>query len=486
MEFNLKKIIFFLLIFIINVSFSAGNSRIKVSKQNKNTFLITVSKADHNNYGLKYPLTYKFAIQSNARHVKVYKKVNKNDDWSQLTKKIKSDFFNGIEAYRIDSKNKNIIISSAFDEASSEFYIKIEDAKSDIKFVEICKYYDDRKAVVTSSMDDYSEHFLRYAYHSASMFQKYKLWLTIGIITDGYPGVQKTARSTWNNIQKLINKGYIEAAGHSRTHVHVKDYDYKSEITGCKFDIVKNLELPSLFKKGNKEYVYTWICPFGEMDSKVQSLLGKSNILANRLYSDGDYGTSEWDNKNNLYKPFGMTIEFGNTTWESNASNNLDELNSYFDYAYKNNGVYHLISHPQTIEWDKPYAEGHLKYISQRKDVWYVSVGHMYLYKYLSENISDCKIQEQSKNSFLITQEYLNKYNKETTLCFSLKEDSKVNIEFFDNNGRSLEKIIDEKYKKGSHSVKFNIRDYQTGDYKLRFRAGETIIVKKITILREN
>ena len=82
-----------------------------------------------------------------------------------------------------------------------------------------------------------------------------------------------------------INSGFIEAGAHSRTHPDWASYnDYDSEITGCKEDILNNLDMPELYRNGENEYVYTWIAPNGYVDDIIDSLVGKNKYLVNRLY----------------------------------------------------------------------------------------------------------------------------------------------------------------------------------------------------------
>ena len=39
------------------------------------------------------------------------------------------------------------------------------------------------------------------------------------------------------------------------------------------------------------------------------------------------------------------------------------------DNAINSNGVYHLITHPNILEWNKNFTWIHLEYISNRKDI---------------------------------------------------------------------------------------------------------------------
>ena len=78
----------------------------------------------------------------------------------------------------------------------------------------------------------------------------------------------------------------------------------------------------------------------------------------------------------------------GVTSWKSNATNSVIELNGKFDRAYDYGLVYHLVLHPQSVDWMQEYPNLHLDYIARRTDVWYVSLGHLYLYQATKEAIN--------------------------------------------------------------------------------------------------
>ena len=57
-----------------------------------------------------------------------------------------------------------------------------------------------------------------------------------------------------------------------------------------------------------------------------------------------------------------------------------------FDNAINSNGIYHYITHPNILEWNKNFTWSHLEYISNRKDIWHVGFGHLYLYRFISNS----------------------------------------------------------------------------------------------------
>jgi hypothetical protein len=254
-------------------------------------------------------------------------------------------------------------------------------------YVGIAKYYDNRKAVVTSSLDDMF--FNTSAWENAlSMLTEKRIYHTVGIITN-----QSTVGTDWDYVQYWVNHGYTEAGSHSRNHVHApytgtdpyngRDrVSYEWQINGSKNDIIGNLTLPNWWRYDGREYVYAWIEPYGSSDSTVRKWLGDTYYLCDRMVSSGVYDFASWDSENELFNRVGYTVEMGNPPWGGDTS--VASLNSKFDYAYNNGKIYHLITHPHHVNWTEgAYADLHTDYISSRKDVWYVPFGLLYLYHWV-------------------------------------------------------------------------------------------------------
>jgi len=252
--------------------------------------------------------------------------------------------------------------------------------KFEPEYVEIAEYYDNRKAVVTVTADDWWQ-------SNWQKFETMNQMLTEKQIY--YTGAIGTNLANWTQIQYWLNQGYAEAASHSRTHKHLDDYtqdDYDSEIGGSKADIIGNLTLPPSYSYGNKEYVYSWIEPWGDSDDMVRQKLGVHKFLADRMVgTDDDWAT--WDSANELFNRIGYSIRM-----EPNYDGVTDAaiLNTKFDEVYASGQIYHLFTHPTNVNWETgEYADLHTSYISDRNDVWYVPFGHLYLYHWIdSQNIA--------------------------------------------------------------------------------------------------
>ena len=134
------------------------NRNISVNILEDDIISISVDHQLHYEYGLAYPVTYKFSLPSASKELKAYKKYSLNQDWVEITEKTSNDFFNGIEAARFDYINNNAFLSISFGSLTDTIYLKIIDNSNNnvsINFLGISKYYDNRQAAVTCSIDDW-------------------------------------------------------------------------------------------------------------------------------------------------------------------------------------------------------------------------------------------------------------------------------------------------------------------------------------------
>jgi hypothetical protein len=331
---------------------------------------IIVDSTIQQNYGLTYPLTYVFNIASESTSPKVYYRFLPGQNWTQLPEKTENDFFNGINAVRFDHPNSKGYVSIAFSDLSDKIYLNFTDNYDKpikTEFVKTAEYYDNRKAVVISTADDWSPTYTDYFKNACEAFRTRSIWLTAAIIPISAP---------WNDIQTELDAGYIEPASHSYDHPDVVPYlDYDLEIGTSKQQIIERLTLPTSNRKGLTEYVWAWIEPSGTSDETSRSSLGKYMYLCDRDITVMDTFAG-WDPTNQLYQKIGASI------W-GDQNITTGELNSKFDQVYNGNGIYHLMFHPSNM--NLTVLLPHLDYIKQRKDVWYAGFGHLYLYHFAQE-----------------------------------------------------------------------------------------------------
>ena len=94
-----------------------------------------------------------------------------------------------------------------------------------------------------------------------------------------------------------------------------------------------------------------------------------------------------WDTTQRRYLKDGKTVEMG-PLFGGLTDANL--LNNAFHQSLAAGAIYHLLIHPEVLAdsgaWSKPYTNGHLAYISNRTNVWYVNFGTLYLYHLLQDD----------------------------------------------------------------------------------------------------
>ena len=342
-------------------------------------YRISVLHASHVDYGLGYPVTYKFEIPNDLDIGRAWHRHSTEDGWTELDKKSAGEIFNGIEAVRFDYENNLAYISIRFDEASDDIFIVISDVDGkgvDITYVSMCGYYDNRKCLVMITSDDYSSGGSDWDNH-AQICASNEVVDTFGVITHG-PG----NNINWTELQTKVDGGYVEATGHSRTHPHVPYANPDSEIGGCADDIKNYLTLPLNYRKEATNYVPGWIEPFGESDATVRAKLGQYKYLADRLVGTGGSAWASWDEGNGIYNrntPYVFLDDAGET--------NLTVLNAGFDTVYASGGIYQAWGPPWNIEDYTPggYFSQHIAYIGNRNDVWYAGMGAAYMYHYCVE-----------------------------------------------------------------------------------------------------
>ena len=351
-------------------------------KNNINQVMVIADAQAHIDYGLTYPVTYEFSIPQNSENLNVYRKHKDSHDWNLIDEKTSNDFFNGIEAVRFDYDGNIAYVSVGFSILSDTIYIKIENninENTNAPFKRISEYYDNRQAAVTVTADDWADYSNEKFIEACQNFRSFNLWYSVGIITRWI-----NDQNTWNAIQDQLDNGFIEVLSHSRTHPYVPYADLESEVVGSKEDIIEKLNLLNQNRSGSNEYVYAWVAPFGNYSEAIDTMTSKAKYLVSRMFTYDDIYFSNWNSDLNKFDPVGGSMEVGNSSYW--GSTDINELNVTFDNAFSSNGVYHLITHPNILEWNKNFTWSHLEYISNRKDIWYVGFGHLYLYRFISNS----------------------------------------------------------------------------------------------------
>jgi len=491
---------------LVSSTFAHNGVQLATSISSNNEFIVVIDHALHMQFGCLYPLTYQIEIPPGSGSLRAFEQHQlSNSAWVQLAEKTSADAFNAIEAVRFDYANNRAYVSAAFTGASDSLILKIVDASNtpvSITFGGISKYYDNRKAAVTATFDDWGDWMSIEGLSIIRLFRSRGLYLTGGVITSF------TSDTTWARIQAELDSGFVEVASHSRNHIATPydtniarvPYSAVSEIGGSAEDIKKALNFPPLFTLNGSKYIYTWIAPYGDYDSVVDSLLGVYGYLDARLYANLDttspreyvYGDSTlqtWNAVHNHFAPFLPTVELGAPSW-GGGDTSVSSLNGLFDAILAKGDVYHMMWHPQVLYTDvnKSYLVNHLDFISGRTNVWYVNLGHLYLYHLLQsgtvQGITLASAARGEPSGFELGQNYPNPFNPATVISYQLAVNSFVTLKVYDVLGREVKTLVNDRQAAGVHSVTFNANNLSSGVYFYRMQAGSYVDTKKFVLLK--
>jgi hypothetical protein len=344
-----------------------------------NQYQITLDSAAHQAYGLFYPVTYMFHIPSGSSNLSAQYRTSSTGTWTTLTRKSSTDVFNGINAVRFDYAASVAYVSVAFIQSSDNLYVRILNSQNNevpVTYLGIPNYYDNRKAAVTITLDDWASYSDTDFVNAATMLSGRQIHFTVGVITGGSPNVSL--------IQQWANSGYMEVASHSRSHPCTdQDYlanGYTYEIAGSKQDILTYITL-------THPYVTTYLEPCGFENSSIRQAVVNAGYLDERGFTLPPVQTtfSAWGS-DGAYQRAMYSIDTWSWPWYTQDSTLLAQSNASFDTAYASGGIYHLVDHPWQGRW---YAgmtlDTHTQYIANRSDVWYAAFGELYLYHYVQE-----------------------------------------------------------------------------------------------------
>ena len=478
------------LVFMLSLTLANSTRRplVQVESRDRNETIISVHHQAHLDYGLSYPMTYEFNIPANGSDYHANVRFRSDQEWTEMLEKTSEDFFNGIEVVRFDHDADKAYVSVGFSSFSDSIYIMFTNAEGtpiSAIFQQTTTYYDDRDAAVTATADDWADWCNEKFIQTCHIFRSHNLWLSTAIVTHG------VGEDTWADIQAQIDSGYVEPVSHSRTHPYVPYEDLEGEVFGCKQDLIDNLDLPDHNRYGDNEYIYAWVAPYGEYDDDIDSMVSVSKYLTTRLYYPDDHGFGTWDNDLNKYDPVGVSREVG-PLWV--GTTDTVDLNNTFDEVLSSGGVYHVMCHPNVIEWDQDYPWAHLEHISNRRNVWYVGFGHLYAYHFLQSEYPslDLKVAGSVKmvpTSFKLYQNYPNPFNSRTKIRFYSEYNNSISLNIIDLNGNIIKNIINNNVLMGYHTFDWDGTNdigvpVSAGIYFVSIRSNDGIHTRKMVLLK--
>jgi len=267
--------------------------------------------------------------------------------------------------------------------------------------IDTTQYYDDRKAAVIFTADDWSgdetnhQAFLR----TCKLARKYGVVVSPGLIP-GLPGhtLPCIQDHQWDDIQSQIDAGSVSPVSHSMTHPG-KDHSYTDrtsywmEVGGSKQTILGKLAFPQENWFNNLQYLAGWLEPYGKSDGQVKNMLRNCQYLVSRDTALGQFSWGSWDDTYSMYF-CGLTTDL----------KSLSLVNGMFEQVLRRGGIYHFNIHPAKYDWpNDDTLERHLRHIGLREDVWYVGFGPAYMYRYVVEKVKPTiKIAKVTRHSIFI------------------------------------------------------------------------------------
>jgi len=282
----------------------------------------------------------------------------------------------------------------------------------DIRFVGKTKYLNNAKAVVVHTIDDST----KLVVDTADAMDKYGIKGTFLISTEQDPPPEERFFNQlqvwllWPRMQKAVDNGH-ELGAHAVTHpCHRPQSDRSSDLYRAFCDANYNdAELKGsrdmILKRTTQPYVWTWGYPCGHCADFdfIHKRLAAAGYIVARNYPGEAQGLhvrpdlQTWAD-NPFDAPYTQVVQkAGGRRGAPAPAIDVADLNAKFDEVYQKGGIYHFLSHPQSLDFGPDgFYEKHLAHIGRRADVWYVPMGPVYAFHTIAEKT---EVKPMSKGS---------------------------------------------------------------------------------------
>jgi len=282
----------------------------------------------------------------------------------------------------------------------------------DIRFVGKTKYLNNAKAVVGHTIDDST----KLVVDTADAMDKYGIKGTFLISTEQDPPPEERFFNQlqvwllWPRMQKAVDNGH-ELGAHAVTHpCHRPQSDRSSDLYRAFCDANYNdAELKGsrdmILKRTTQPYVWTWGYPCGHCADFdfIHKRLAAAGYIVARNYPGEAQGLhvrpdlQTWAD-NPFDAPYTQVVQkAGGRRGAPAPAIDVPDLNAKFDEVYQKGGIYHFLSHPQSLDFGPDgFYEKHLAHIGRRADVWYVPMGPAYAFHTIAEKT---EVKPMSKGS---------------------------------------------------------------------------------------
>jgi hypothetical protein len=106
------------------------------------------------------------------------------------------------------------------------------------------------------------------------------------------------------------------------------------------------------------------------------------------------------------------------------------------------------------------------------------------LAEYPVTSIEDIRYNQQIPNNYSLEQNYPNPFNPITTISFRLPQASEVRLTIYNMAGQKIATLAQGFKRAGTYNYTWNANDLASGMYIYRLRAGNTVISKKMILLK--
>lgn len=101
-----------------------------------------------------------------------------------------------------------------------------------------------------------------------------------------------------------------------------------------------------------------------------------------------------------------------------------------------------------------------------------------------SQTVDITKISTEVPNGFTLKQNFPNPFNPSTKISFSIPKESFTSLIIYDNLGREVSRLVNERLNSGVYEVNFNAANLNSGTYFYKISAGNFSSVKKMTLVK--
>jgi hypothetical protein len=94
------------------------------------------------------------------------------------------------------------------------------------------------------------------------------------------------------------------------------------------------------------------------------------------------------------------------------------------------------------------------------------------------------KFNSEIPTEFSLYQNFPNPFNPNTTIYYSIPEETFVKLNIYNLLGEEVAVLVNENKIIGNYSVNFSLRDYNSGIYLYKLEAGNFVEIKKMVLIR--